>query len=478
MKSKKNLDNIRPTPQQELNKYYDPDFTRQFAENSMSVLTHHYFRSSIHGLENLPQRKAGEPPRILYSNHSGMSFPWDAIVFSTHFWEKTGYNPDRALRAMVAPLLSSTSIMNPFLLDNIWKRCGGVDATLENFDALMRYQKQDVLIYPEGVPGIGKGYDHRYEIQKFSTSFLRMAIKYKAEIVPFYTINAEFVHPFAYRNDDLNRVAQKLGIPMVPLSPITGLVPIFPFLFYLGLPAKMKFFIGKPISVHKRFEGRDLNKITRAELVKLRDDIHDDYQREIDNLVAQHGQDPYEIDEFVDNLVQNFDKLLYLLPSGWPLLFIQEFRAYYEGSDRPDELNAFNFFASLFQNLTALPFMLPFVGWPILYATKDIIKSQLKSITSQAERTVGIQKQYFKNGQYIGPERRFMNIPYPVERRKANLAAMGDMGKSIGKSAMSTAGKISDNVRDRVIKAEERFVGAVKGRRKADDNAKENKEEK
>lgn len=460
MEGKRKLEQIRPTPQQELNELYDPEFTRSFAENSMSILTHHYFRSKIVGIENLPQRKPGEPPRILYSNHSGMSFPWDAIVFSTHFWEMTGYNPDRALRAMVAPLLSSTTIMNPFLLDNVWKRAGGVDATLENFEALMSYQKQDVLIYPEGVPGIGKGFDHRYEIQKFSTSFLRMAIKHKAEIVPFYTINAEFVHPFAYKNDNLNKFVQKLGIPMIPLSPLTGLVPLFPFLFYLGLPAKMTFVIDKPIKVHEHFQGRDLKNITRAELVKFRDKIHDDYQKKINEYVRQYGQDPYEVDDFVDNLVNNFDKLLYILPSGWPLLFIQEFRAHYEGVERPEDLTFIDFITSLTKNWSALPFMLPLVGWPILYATKDIIKTSLKKVTTQAERTIGIQKQYFKNGQYVGPERRYMSIPYPIERRRANIVAMG---KSVSDRARSTAANVTKRVKDTVQNAEDAVMNAVKG---------------
>jgi len=288
-----------------LNQHYDPKFAKHMAEDSLAILVENYFRASISGFENLPEKEEEAPPRIFFSNHSGMAFPWDAIIFGLQYWKHFKFQDSKTIRALVAPLLLSSKIMNPFLIDNLWRRLGGVDATMPNFEGLMQKGDQDVLIFPEGVQGIGKGFDKRYQIQKFSMSFLRMAVKYKAELIPYYSINAEFIHPFAYKNDKLNRIVQKMGIPMIPLSPITALTPILPFLFYFSMPAKLKFVIGKPINIYDEFEGRDPDSIKRSEYVKIRDKIQTDYQNNINKYVNELGQDPYEFDEFIDKMKEN-----------------------------------------------------------------------------------------------------------------------------------------------------------------------------
>lgn len=50
-------------------------------------------------------------------------------------------------------------------------------------------------------------------------------------LFPVRTINAEYLHPFSYRSDTLNRLVQKLGVPFLPF-PLTALVPVFPWMFY------------------------------------------------------------------------------------------------------------------------------------------------------------------------------------------------------------------------------------------------------
>ncbi|MBI3394274.1 MAG: glycerol acyltransferase, partial [Spirochaetia bacterium] len=315
--------------------YFDPEFTRRMAEGPLRLLNHAYFRAKIVGLDNVPDRAPGDNPRIFYSNHSGMSFPWDAMVFATYYWEQKGFKPGAALRALVAPMLSATKVMNPFMIDNMWKRCGGVDATLVNFQALMEEKAHDVLIYPEGVPGIGKGFDRRYQIQQFSTSFLRMAVKNKADVVPFYTINAEYTHPFSYRNDTLNSWVQKLGIPFLPLSPLTALVPSLPYLFYFGLPARMTFIVDKPISVWKEFQGRDPDSIKRNEFTAMRDQLTSDFQAKITHYAKEHGEDPFDLPGLVNEIKDRWNQLPFLLPSGWPLLFLREFKSHLRQTKSP-----------------------------------------------------------------------------------------------------------------------------------------------
>jgi len=53
-------------------------------------------------------------------------------------------------------------------------------------------------------------------------------------------------------------------------------------------------------------------------------------QSQIDIDREKYGQNPYRLDEFFDTLAQHRKELLYLLPTGWPLLFIEHHRLYKE----------------------------------------------------------------------------------------------------------------------------------------------------
>jgi 1-acyl-sn-glycerol-3-phosphate acyltransferase len=398
----------------EINAEFYPGFAKYLSQKVFPDVIHSYFRAEIHGIENVPLRKEGEPPRIFYSNHSGMSFPWDAIVFNSIYWEKTHYHPKRQIRAMVAPILSASKVMNPYLLEKIWKRMGGVDATLENFEGLMKHADGDILIYPEGVPGIGKGFNRKYEIQQFSTSFLRMAIQYKAEIIPYYTINAEYCHPYSYKNDDLNSLVQKLGIPMVPLSPVTALVPIAPFLFYLSFPVKMVFVIGKPIKVHERFGGRDINSIKRQEIIALRDELQSNYQSEINRLVGIYGNDPFEVSSLIDAVQKKPDLAATFSPAAWPFLMTHAYRVFFENQREIENLDLFGFLQIMAMNPDVLPFVTPLLGWPLLFLTKDFGMNQ-KKYPDKADKTAGVQKAYFAGESH---ERRKKTVNVKIDRRR------------------------------------------------------------
>lgn len=398
----------------EINSEFYPGFAKYLSEKVFPDVIHSYFRAEIRGIENVPLRTEGEPPRIFYSNHSGMSFPWDAIVFNSIYWEKTGYHAKRQIRAMVAPILSASKVMNPYLLEKIWKRMGGVDATLENFEGLMRHADGDILIYPEGVPGIGKGFDRKYEIQQFSTSFLRMAIQYKAQIIPYYTINAEYCHPYSYRNDDLNTLVQKLGIPMIPLSPITALVPIAPFLFYLSFPVKMQFIIGKPITVHERFGDRDINSIKRQEIIQLRDELQSDYQKEINRLVGIYGNDPFEVSSLLGELQKKPELAATFSPAAWPFLMTHAYRVFFENQKEIKKFDLPGFLEIMMMNADVLPFITPLLGWPLLFLTKDF-KNDLSRKNEKSEKTAGIQKAYFAGEE---KERRTKSVKVNIDRRR------------------------------------------------------------
>jgi hypothetical protein len=241
-----------------------------------------------------------------------------------------------------------------------------------------------------------------------------MAIQYKAQIIPYYTINAEYCHPYSYRNDDLNTLVQKLGIPMIPLSPITALVPIAPFLFYLSFPVKMQFIIGKPITVHERFGDRDINSIKRQEIIQLRDELQSDYQKEINRLVGIYGNDPFEVSSLLGELQKKPELAATFSPAAWPFLMTHAYRVFFENQKEIKKFDLPGFLEIMMMNADVLPFITPLLGWPLLFLTKDF-KNDLSRKNEKSEKTAGIQKAYFAGEE---KERRTKSVKVNIDRRR------------------------------------------------------------
>jgi hypothetical protein len=183
-------------------------------KNVLGPLDQCYFRSAFVGFEPFPERNHPDRPLIFASNHSGMAFPWDGIIFTARLFARSGYDFAKAVRPLTAPMLSRSTLMNPFLVENFWKRVGSIEATSLNFETMMHCPDSNILVYPEGVPGIGKGFDKKYQLQRFfATSFIRVSLKYQADIIPVATVNGEYINAYAYHSDAVNRLANKVGIP-------------------------------------------------------------------------------------------------------------------------------------------------------------------------------------------------------------------------------------------------------------------------
>ncbi|HNO24634.1 MAG TPA: hypothetical protein PKK94_16775, partial [Leptospiraceae bacterium] len=108
--------------------YFDPDFADAILRNVISVLDEYYFRTKFIAPEKLHERNNPERPIIYAGNHSGMAFPWDAIIFVANLYKKNGNQFQNAVRALSAPMLSASALMSPFLIENFWKRVGCIDA--------------------------------------------------------------------------------------------------------------------------------------------------------------------------------------------------------------------------------------------------------------------------------------------------------------------------------------------------------------
>ncbi|MEM9986437.1 MAG: 1-acyl-sn-glycerol-3-phosphate acyltransferase, partial [Bacteroidota bacterium] len=295
------LDQAIEANKAELAKHFDLDFMRSLNAEICQLLNL-YFRPEYVGFDQMPERVEEDRPLIFASNHSGMAFPWDAIIFGAGLFEKHNYDLKNLFRALAAPMLSASDLMNPFLLRDLWKRVGAVDATGLNFETLMNQGETNVLVYPEGVPGIGKGFNRKYELQTFSTSLIRMSIKYRTDIVWISCVNGEWINPYSYAIKWLNRQMNKLGIPYLPVALQTPLLLVQPWLFYYALPAKLTYVQGARFKPYEMVGERGLDELTHDEIKAIRDQIQVKAQAELDQAVKDYGQKPYHWKELGQNL--------------------------------------------------------------------------------------------------------------------------------------------------------------------------------
>ncbi len=311
-----------------------------------------YFRAELIGGEKLPK----EGPIIVAPNHSGNAFPHDAMVLDALLWRHQGYTKKAKFRSVYTPKLTAVWWMRPYGLDNWWRRAGGVDMTFVNFDRLLEAGKK-VIYYPEGVPGIGKGFLRRYRLQRFHSSFAVLAAKHRAPVYPVSIVNAEWVNPTSVTFPALNKLFSRLfGLPFFPV-PIVFLALLFPFIFYLAFPCRMIVCIGDPIDVRDllRKMGEDPDNPEREAFPRIAEEIRRRAQRDLDAAVAKYGKKPYDLKGFVRAMRSIRGRILRATPLGWPFTFLRHER----DRQRPPARNRLHAFV---RDLDVLAFYLP-LGW-------------------------------------------------------------------------------------------------------------------
>ncbi len=353
---------------QVLTEHFDMEYLRTLNKELIPFLDI-YFRPAFIGFENIPLRSEVDAPLIFACNHSGMAFPWDAIVFGSGIFHRLKYDPGRIVRPLTAPMLSASSLMNPYLITDIWKRCGGLDATGLNFETAMTHAESHLLIYPEGVPGIGKGFNRRYQLQRFSTSFIRMALKYKTKIVGISCVNGEWINPFGYASRRLNKLVNKMGVPYLPVALQTPLLLIQPWLFYYALPAKLVYVEGRTFDPTEMTGGKAYEDLDPFDVARVRDKIQELMQEDLNAAVEAHGKHPYRLGELFKNIIKHWRTLPYWTPIGWPAVFTEFDRRFEaEGHETKDITKGwFRFWKIIWKNPIVLAYFIPIVGWiPIL----------------------------------------------------------------------------------------------------------------
>lgn len=325
---------------------FDADWARSIMTTAIEPLLRQWFRAEIVGAERIPPRG----PVILAANHSGNAFPYDAIALDALLWSRDGMTDEAKFRTVYEYELSLVWWMRPFGIDDFWRRGGGVDMTFDNFDALLR-RGDRTLYFPEGVPGIGKGFGRRYQLQRFHTSFIRLAARHDVPVLPVYVVNGEWIHPIGYTFRWLDWIMQRLFVvPFLPL-PIGLLAVVFPWMWYLAFPARLVFVVGEPIDV--------TTMVRKAPTVEAATEaVRELMQRGLDESVSRFGKSRYAFPELWRRLRYGSRGRWRAIPTGWPLSFIRHER----DRARPPARSRLH---AILRDLDLVAFYLPF-GWPLL----------------------------------------------------------------------------------------------------------------
>lgn len=210
---------------------FNPNYQQAFRDEILAPIFNYYFRAELQQLENLPPTE----PLIVAMNHAGMCFPWDFIGLAYLLSKARGWE--------VKPLAGVSLFEHPWMiwwLPPGWAQVlGGVPAQAEDFEAAVA-QKNTVLYAPEGLRGPGKGFFHRYQLETFHPSFMRLSDRYHIPILPVVCIGSEFLHPWAVNFTKLQRLVK---LPFLPLSPLMFALLLFPSMGIWAMRTRFRYFI-------------------------------------------------------------------------------------------------------------------------------------------------------------------------------------------------------------------------------------------
>src|ERR1700737_3604951 len=140
-------------------------------------LYQHYFRVETYDIQKVPTGRV-----LLVANHSGQ-LPMDGAMIAVGMILEA--NPPRAVRSMVEKWVQTLPYVSTFMA-----RVGQIVGTSENCRRLLA-AGEAILVFPEGVRGLGKLWAQRYQLQEFGLGFMRLALETNTPIVPVAVIGAE-----------------------------------------------------------------------------------------------------------------------------------------------------------------------------------------------------------------------------------------------------------------------------------------------
>ncbi|HVE85855.1 MAG TPA: lysophospholipid acyltransferase family protein [Myxococcales bacterium] len=176
-----------------------------------------YWRISVAGAEHVPEGGA-----ILVGNHSG-AIPVDGAMLSQALARERPDLPE-------ARWLVEDQVFDTPFIGTLFNRIGAVRACPENALRLLE-EKRPVIVFPEGVQGIGKPFQQRYQLKRLGRGgFAKLAVRAGLPIVPVAIVGAEEALPLLAKLP-----TRFLGLPYLPVT-----VP--------PLPSKWSIRFGEPLA--------------------------------------------------------------------------------------------------------------------------------------------------------------------------------------------------------------------------------------
>ncbi len=350
---------------EEYKRHFSLPYMESFCRHILNYISDVWYRPRFVGFDELPKRNNPDAPLVFATNHSGMAFPWDAIVFITQMAARNLPMRD-GIRALISPMLTKYPYMCPFLIDDLWFKAGCINATLLNFETAMSLNESNILIFPEGIDGIGKGFDKRYQLQPFKTSFLRMGIRYKTDIIPFMTINGEYNNPLAYNVKPITKFVRKFGMPFFPMGPIVFLAALQPWIFYVSLPSRLTFVIGEPVRVYEMVD-KPYEQLSQKELKVVGEKVRQRMQVQLDEARRLYGDMYYDIRLLLKSMWKHKRHFLRWFPPFWPLVMTY-FDVNYDSKvgDASLKVTLLKCLKTIVKRPWVLAMYLPVAGWIVI----------------------------------------------------------------------------------------------------------------
>lgn len=189
----------------------------------------HYFKVRVFGAEHIPATGR----TMIVGNHSG-GLPVDGAMALTSLLLDTP--SPRLGQGMVEKFANRW----PFV-SHWFSRVGQFTGLPEHAERLLE-DERCLMVFPEGARGTGKLYKDRYQLVRFGTGFVRLALATGTPVVPFAFIGGEEALPTIFH---LKRLARLIKAPYIPVTP---------YLLPVPMPVSCQIFYGEPI----HFDGDGL----------------------------------------------------------------------------------------------------------------------------------------------------------------------------------------------------------------------------
>lgn len=182
-----------------------------------------YFTTECRGIENVPAHSRA----MLVANHSG-GYAVDATMLAAAcFFE---LEPPRLAHGMADRFMGQLPFVSEWAV-----RVGQVNGLPQHARRLLNDDRL-LMVFPEGTRGTAKLFSERYDLVRFGSGFVRLAMETRSPIVPTAVLGGGEAVPTV---KNLYRLGNLIGMPYIPITP---------YLIALPLPVRIMILFGKPIT--------------------------------------------------------------------------------------------------------------------------------------------------------------------------------------------------------------------------------------